>query len=190
MNTSHPVVRLLVGPAILVALVAAACNTPSETGGSAQNVAVRASKSSAQDSKLIAQMRSATAKYHDINVARADGYVDDGFGCVSDPTLGGMGWHLIRDDLHADPAIDPLKPELLIYEPKKNGGMKFIAVEYEVYQQDWTNAGNTQPRSLLGKQFEALTFEGIPPVYGLHVWLWAENPAGMLEDFNPKIRCP
>ncbi len=68
--------------------------------------------------------------------------------------------------------------------------MKFVAVEYEVYQQDWTNAGNTQPPTLLGKQFEALVFEGIPPVYGLHVWLWADNKAGILEDFNPKIKCP
>ncbi|MEO5511393.1 MAG: hypothetical protein ABIS27_12245, partial [Longimicrobiales bacterium] len=65
-----------------------------------------------------------------------------------------------------------------------------VAVEYEVYQQDWIDAGNTQPPSLLGKEFEALVFEGIPPVYGLHVWLWATNPAGLLEDFNPKITCP
>jgi hypothetical protein len=101
-----------------------------------------------------------------------------------------MGWHLIRDDLHADPAIDPLQPELLIYEPLKNGGMRLVAVEYEVFQADWANAGHTQPPSLFGKTFPALVFPGLDPVYGLHLWLWAPNSAGMLEDFNPAITCP
>jgi hypothetical protein len=179
---------LLRGAAIVVALMIGACDTPSAPTASGLKLSL--TKTSSVDAKLVAEMRKATEKYHDITVARADGYVDDGFGCVSDPVEGGMGWHLIRDDLHADPAIDPLKPELLIYEPDKNGKMKFVAVEYEVYQDDWTNAGNSEPPSLLGKEFEALVFDGIPPVYGLHVWLWEENPSGLLNDWNPKVRCP
>lgn len=174
--------------AIAVALMAGACDSPSAPVSSGLTLSLN--KISSVDAKLIAQMRKATDKYHNIKVARADGYVDDGFGCVSDPVLGGMGFHLIRDDLHADPAIDPLKPELLLYEQKKDGKMEFVAVEYEVYQDDWTNAGNTQPPSMLGKEFPALVFEGIPPVFGLHVWLWEENPSGLLEDWNPKVHCP
>ncbi|MEO8578327.1 MAG: hypothetical protein ABI556_16575 [Gemmatimonadales bacterium] len=173
-----------------LAIVMGACDAPSAPNSTASGLAVRDSRETADFNRTIASMRAATAKYHDIGVARADGYVDDGFGCVADPTLGGMGWHLIHDPLHADPAIDPLRPELLIYEPKKNGGMQLVAVEYEVYQQDWWDAGNTVPPSLLGKEFEALTFEGIDPVFGLHVWLWRPNSAGMLEDFNPAVTCP
>ncbi len=175
---------------LTLALVMGACDTPSAPISTASGLAVRESRETADHNKLIASMRAATAKYHDISVARAAGYVDDGFGCVSDPALGGMGWHLISDPLHADPSIDPLRPELLIYEPQKNGGMKLVAVEYEVYQQDWWNAGNSKPPTLLGKEFEALIFEGIDPVFGLHVWLWRPNSAGMLEDFNPAITCP
>lgn len=179
---------VLLTVSLVAALTASACDSPSAPAAS--GLALSLEKTSSADSKLIAQMRKATEKYHNIAVAYADGYVDDGFGCVSDPVEGGMGWHLIRDDLHADPAIDPLKPELLIYEPQKNGKMKFIAVEYEVYQDDWHNAGNVNPPSLLGKEFTALTFDGIPPVYGLHVWLWEENPSGFLYEWNPKIHCP
>lgn len=187
MTNSHAW-TLIRAASFAVVLMAGACDSPSDPATSGLTLSF--SKTSSEDSKLIAQMRQATAKYHDIDRARADGYVDDGFGCVSDPVEGGMGWHLIRDDLHADPAIDPLKPELLIYEPQKDGKMKFVAVEYEVYQDDWHNAGNPNPPSLLGKEFEALVFDGIPPVYGLHVWLWAENPSGILNDWNPKVRCP
>src|SRR5262249_16506522 len=48
----------------------------------------------------LAAVRRATAKYHNIDSALADGYVDDGFGCIDarsfglDPSLGGMGLHL------------------------------------------------------------------------------------------------
>jgi hypothetical protein len=30
---------------------------------------------------------------------------------------------------------------------------------------------------------------GLPPFYERHVWLWAHNPAGMYEDWNPKVSC-
>jgi hypothetical protein len=101
-----------------------------------------------------------------------------------------MGWHLINDPLHADAAEDPLRPELLVYEVQKNGGLKLVALEYEVYQADWWNAGNTVPPSLFGQTFEALTIEGIDPIFALHVWAWLPNPSGMFADFNPATACP
>ena len=190
MDISRSSSRLTLGIALALSISLGACKSPSEPEKYPEVGAVRTANMSAADNQLIAQMRAATAKYHNIDVARNDGYVDDGFGCIADPALGGMGWHLIRDDLHADPSIDPLMPELLIYEPGKNGKMKLVAVEYEVYQQDWIDAGHVDPPSLLGREFEALVFEGIPPVYGLHVWLWENNKAGLLEDWNPKVKCP
>ena len=30
---------------------------------------------------------------------------------------------------------------------------------------------------------------GLPGVYELHAWLWQHNPAGMFEDFNPRVTC-
>jgi len=145
---------------------------------------------SVEDQQLLAAIRAATAGFQNVDVARAAGYVDDGFGCIADPELGGMGWHLINDALHADPATDPLRPDLLVYEPQPNGHLKLVALEYEVYQDDWHRAGNVAPPTLLGHEFEAVDFPPLPLIFGLHVWLWRENPSGMFADFNPKVSCP
>jgi len=31
---------------------------------------------------------------------------------------------------------------------------------------------------------------GLPPFYELHAWLWKHNPAGMFDDWNPRVVCP
>src|SRR5688572_19962777 len=142
------------------------------------------------DPKLVAAIRAATARYHNIEAALADGYVDDGFGCVADPQLGGMGIHLINEALHAEPRTDPLRPDLLVYEPGVNGKPRLVALEYEVFQQDWFAAGNTAPPTLLGQEFEAIDFPPLPLLFGLHVWAFKDNPAGMFAAFNPRVRCP
>jgi hypothetical protein len=173
---------------LALTLIIVACDSPS--GPDHNSLATRESVQKADFQRQVAEMKAATARYNNIANARADGYVDDGFGCVQDPQLGGMGWHLIRDDLHADPTIDPLHPELLVYMPQKNGQMKLVALEYEVYQADWNNAGFTGVPFILDQPFLPLEFPGLDPVYERHVWLWENNPAGMFEDFNPAIACP
>jgi hypothetical protein len=183
--------RLGMGLTVIAVLLVVACSDKSSPPtGPEDYLTVAKSSSSSEENKLFAAVRQATAKYQNIDVARASGYVDDGFGCFSDPVLGGMGWHLIHDPLHADPAIDPLKPELLVYEPGKGGHMKLVALEYEVYQADWQNAGNIGLPSLFGQEFEALEIPGIDPLYGLHLWLWRDNPAGMFAPFNSRVVCP
>jgi hypothetical protein len=158
--------------------------------GSRQGLA----KPAVADNQLLAAMRAATARFQNIDAAFAAGYVDDGFGCIDaasfglDPTLGGMGFHLINEALHADPATDPLRPDLLVYEPQPHGHSKLVALEYEVFRPDWYGAGNTHPPTLLGQAFESIDFEGLE-LYGLHVWLWRNNPSGMFQDFNPKVAC-
>jgi hypothetical protein len=145
---------------------------------------------SAETNRQLAEIRAATAKYQKVAVALAEGYVDDGFGCIEDPELGGMGWHLINDALHADPAVDPLKPDLLVYEVQKNGGLKLVALEYEVFQSDWWNAGYTQLPVIAGHEFMPLIYPGLDPVYETHVWVWKPNPSGMFADWNPATSCP
>ena len=158
------------------------------TGGPTRGVAET-------DNTLLAAIRRATAPFHNIEAAFAAGYRDDGFGCVDgttfglDSSVGAMGFHLIHEGLHADPATDPLRPDLLVYEPARGGGRpKLVAVEYEVYRADWHGAGNPAAPTLLGRPFESIDFEGLE-LYGLHLWLWRDNPSGMFEDFNPKISC-
>ena len=92
------------------------------------------------DHQLLAAIRLSTAKYQNIDAAFADGYVDDGYGCVDatlfglDRSVGGMGFHLINWQLHDDPATDPLRPDLLVYEPapSPSGKPKLVALEYEL----------------------------------------------------------
>src|SRR5438132_8234649 len=97
------------------------------------------------DNDLVAAIRASTAKYQNIDAAFADGYIDDGYGCIDstmialDGSTGGMGFHMINWRLHDDPATDPLHPDLLVYEPaaSPHGQPKLVALEYEVFQADW-----------------------------------------------------
>jgi len=56
--------------------------------------------------KMLAKVRQATNKYHDVNVAVEDGYVPI-TGCVSSPD-GGMGIHYGKISLLMDPAVSAL----------------------------------------------------------------------------------
>jgi hypothetical protein len=169
---------------------------PSGTSGYDETVDRRALivRPADPNQSLIAAIRDATARFHNIDAAFAAGYVDDGYGCIDsasfglDPALGGMGFHLINDALHADPETDPLRPDLLVYEPSASGKPNLVALEYEVFRDDWANAGHTAPPTLLGHEFESIDFDTIH-VYGLHIWLWRDNPNGFFEDFNPKTSC-
>lgn len=131
--------------------------------------------------RLLAQVRSATAKYHRVEVAIADGYEETP--CVYNEGLGaGMGYHFVKDGL-VDPVYDPLKPEVLLYEKGENGKFRLVAVEYIVIDegQDHPHFGN-HPFDIGGTPM---------PIdhYSLHVWLWKNNPSGMYFPWNPNVNC-
>lgn len=144
----------------------------------------------------------ATAKYQDVNVALADGYVSTER-CIQAPP-GGMGIHYVNFGLLEAP-LDPLKPPTLLYLPS-NGGVKLIGVEYFAPALASTATGpapwfeheaadswvNTAP-SVLGQTFAGPMMGHGPEDpwhYDLHVWLWADNPSGVFADFNPTLKCP
>jgi hypothetical protein len=142
-------------------------------------------------------VRQATARFHNMDAAFAAGYEDDGYGCIDattfglDPSAGGMGFHLINNAYHADAdvEIDPLRPDLLVYGPAKGGAKpQLVALEYEVFASDWyaLKGANAAPPSLFGHEFERIDFDGMI-LFGLHVWIWQDNPSGMFEDFNPRV---
>jgi hypothetical protein len=90
-----------------------------------------------------------------------------------------------------EPVIDPLQPEALVYEPKKNGGYKLVGVEYVVFQAAW-DASNDAPPSLFGKTFTLIgagNRYGLDPFYELHAWIWRPNPSGIFKDWNPSVTC-
>jgi len=102
-----------------------------------------------------------------------------------------MGQHFVKGDLVGDPAVDALRPEVLVYEPLRGGGYRLVAVEYVTFQEAW-DATHATPPELFGETFHAVgagNRYGLPPFYALHAWIWQPNPSGMFADWNPSVSC-
>ena len=176
-------IRLSVGLAILGAIAAMLMVGP----------AVAAPDSTdSQVAKDLAAVRQATAKYHDVENALADGFVSL-VHCVSSPA-GAMGVHYLNPG-RLDGNIDLLEPEVLLYAPTPSGD-RLVAVEYflpiggpddpipDPAPPAPVLFGHTSNGPMLGHE------PGMPPHYDFHVWVWQANPNGIFEEFNPKISCP
>jgi hypothetical protein len=143
----------------------------------------------------LADARGATAKYHRLQTAIDDGYgrlLDaQGIACIDNPGVGGMGIHYVSDALVGDAAVNARKPEALVYEPKKNGRLRLVALEYVVFQSAWDQE-HKKPPKLFGRRFELIPAGnryGLPAFYELHAWVWKHNPRGMFDDWNPRVSC-
>lgn len=148
-----------------------------------------------------AKAQSATAKYHNLGDAVADGYsilpavqsttkVQATNGCASSKEgLGAMGVHYIKPDPVNPPfdeKVDAQHPEVLVYEPQANGRMKLVALEYV----------STVEQSLFGQSFAKTDLapyvggdEGKVFAWTLHAWIWNPNPTGVLMPWNPRVTC-
>jgi hypothetical protein len=171
---------------MLISLIMASCSTDDQLE-TEQRIAEKfqneenLKNSQAEQNKLLAQIRRATAKYQRLEVAEADGYVLDDH-CVSVPGLGGMGHHAANFAL-VGVDFDPLMPQVLLYEPLGNGKYNLVGVEYIVI-----DAGQDHPH--LGNQPFDVGGTPIPDDhYSLHVWIWKANPSGMYFPFNPNVSC-
>lgn len=138
----------------------------------------------------LATIRRATAKYHDLDVALADGY-EILFDCTvnpNDPTVA-MGQHYINGSLAADDVLDLEKPEVLMYEPQDDGSMKLVSVEFAIFEDAWSGSGTP---GFLGQTMARKTAVGVhevPPFYEVHAWVWSHNPNGVFADWNPNVTC-
>lgn len=138
--------------------------------------------------------KSSTARFHDLDQARDAGYtvkVADlaGIECIADPGgTGSMGVHMLNPSL-LDATIDAEQPELLVYEPRNDGTMKLVALEYLVIKAAWQGASKP---ALFGQGFDEIAAGnryGLPPFYALHAWIWKPNPSGILKPYNPRVDC-
>ena len=137
--------------------------------------------------------KSSTARFHDLEQAKAAGYtvkiIDRaGIECIAQPGQGAMGVHMLNPSL-LDGTIDAANPELLVYERRSDGTLKLVALEYLVFQSAW--AGGGRP-SLFGQAFDEITADnryGIPASWALHAWIWKPNPFGVLKPYNPRVDC-
>jgi hypothetical protein len=146
----------------------------------------------AHEGRNLAAVRATTAAFHDLNAAVAADY-EAFYVCTDKEGTGAMGQHYVNFELLADSAIDPLRPESLVYEPRnRGGGYNLVAVEWIVFKAEW-DASHASPPALFGQEFGTVTVPnryGVPaPFYELHAWIWKPNPRGMFDDWNPRVSC-
>jgi hypothetical protein len=168
------------------------------------------------DSENLDGIRAATEKYKDVNIALAEGFIPDPSGhCVSAAAeglpaeWGDMGIHYLNPErlqiTAAEPRVngnsthtDFTRPAILLYEPQENGSLVLIGIENLVWIEAWEAAGNTEKPVFMGREWDMMADDpatsgdeahGFMPHYDQHVWLYRENPTGLLNPFNPAATC-
>ncbi len=121
------------------------------------------------------QARAATARYHNIANAFADGYAN------INVVIPNMGYHFMKT-AWVDAQFEVTKPEILVYNKQPNGRMQLVAVEYAVPLSMSANA----PAGFSGTQdvWTANTGFGL---WLLHAWVWYENPDGVFNPTNAAV---
>lgn len=169
------------------------------------------------DADPLEAIRTATAKYQDVNVALAEGFFPAPPGdCTSaateglPPEMGAMGIHYVHPGLLglAPPGDGPVNgngmntdfaaPSVLLYEPQADGSLELVGVENLIFQAAWAEAGNDGPPMYGDQPWDSMAdaagtdgdeAHGFAPHYDLHIWVQRENPAGVFAAFNPMVKC-
>ena len=157
------------------------------------------SKADAPLSPELVAVRAALDKYKDPIVAVHDGYFSS-VACLGysqgmsghggmDYKAGGMGVHFLNA-ANIGPTLDPMKPQVLLYEPVGDK-LQLVAAEWFVPTQV-----SKQAPSIFGQTLQG-PMAGHEPVlpaalhhWDLHVWLWKSNPSGLFSSTNPNVKCP
>jgi len=162
-------------------------------------------------------VRYETARFQDVNVALAEGYIRDPFDLCDTAemmgrpaSLGAMGIHYFRPDLlgiTAPPSprvngtgthTDFLLPSILIYEPQEDGSLELVAVENLVFKASWRAAGHMEPPTFHGVPYDSMVDDPttatdeahmFEPHFDRHVWIYRNNPNGVFAPYNPAVSC-
>ena len=163
------------------------------------------------------EVRAATERFRDVNVALAEGYKRDPMDICetaeklgAPAELGAMGIHFARLDLLGvsgppNPRVDGngthtdfLKPSVLIYEPQADGSLELVAVENLVFAKAWKEAGNDAPPTFHGVTYDTMEDDPATPIdeahmfephHDRHVWIYRDNPNGVFAQYNPAVTC-
>lgn len=131
----------------------------------------------------VQSLRATLAPYTSLALAKQAGYATAITDCMSNGDVGAMGIHYGNTALF-DAALDPLKPEVLIYEPETNGQESLVGVEFIV---PFTAVAKTATApTLFGQRF---TPDDVFQVWALHVWTHRLNPSGTFAPWNPRVHC-
>lgn len=134
----------------------------------------------------LALLHTAVNGFADVDAAMAAGY-EPATGCMEGP-LGAQGIHYAKGALFGL-GVSNHAPHLLMYEPHADGSLRFVGVEYLVFQAAWHDEGHVEPPSLFGQTFGLNDTLLDEPFYLLHVWIGQFNPSGLFADWNPLVSC-
>jgi hypothetical protein len=149
-------------------------------------------KTTPQENALVKAVRDATERFRNVTsvAGPGEGY-ELSFGCVSGGDFGAMGLHYVNMSLVGDGEVDVAQPEIVLFEPTENGGIRITGADYLVIASDW-DAKHAGPPQLMGQLFHLFDSPnrfGLPPFYTLHVWAWKDNPNGTFTNWNPAVSC-
>ena len=160
----------------------------------------------------LAQLRAATAKYHDPLTALADGFVTIPPAPCQQDANGAVGITYVNIPRFLSPDVNELEPEFLNYIPTGDGNIRLASVAYgnRVLFRDTRPPDTPGYRpgvfpwlqlvippylqevsgsfTVFGQPAEA-EFEG-RWLYLVTVNIWAPNPLGMFVGGNPRLGCP
>jgi hypothetical protein len=152
--------------------------------------------------RQLASAKAATAKYRDIDVAKADGYFQ------VTQFIPGLGLHLANLKIPKG-SFDPAKPQILLYEPDAKGKLELVGIAYQ-----FDHLNDTPPVGFAGgsdvwhyhtdlcfqkggsvtiakddascKAVGGLVFQK-QTAWLLHAWVWKSNPDGVFTELNPNV---
>ena len=156
--------------------------------------------------ELVGQLdtvRDATAKYRDIRVALAEGYLQ------TTEDVPNMGAHFIHPIRALDGLFDPAKPEILMYSGDDELGWRLVGTSFVLPREQ---VGDQHPQAFVGPldnwhvhyslctgpnsisrsttPEQCAAEQGVwLPSYGwmIHAWVWNENPMGVFSMWNPSV---
>ncbi len=189
---------------------------PAAAGAAAGSGSAAPSPAAASVEPTLEEVRRATERFRDVEVAVAEGYVRDPMdvcetaGHMGLPAeTGAMGIHYVHLGLLQITATEPrvdgttthtdfLRPSVLLYEPQADGSLELVGVENLVFLAAWEAEGNTAPPSFQGVAWDRMVDDPatevdeahmFAPHYDRHVWLYRDNPNGIFAQWNPAVTC-
>jgi hypothetical protein len=132
--------------------------------------------------EAVITLRNATVRYLKLDAAMADGFVFL-HGCEVREDGGPVGMVYVHPARLNDGQIDPALPDALIYAPGNQDGPTLVGVELAIPYTLWTQPS---PPTFLDATFQREDEFG---VFGLHAWVWRDNPKGLFAESNPRVSC-
>ena len=182
MSASQTLGHTLTLVAVAAVLAACANETPVQPASQVASRAAFATLPRTETGGAITTLQRVTARYHDLEVAKADTFVLL-HECESRPGEGPVGIVYVNLARLMDGVIDPSTPDALIYEPRRNGRPRLVGVEFAVPYALWPQQ---EAPEFLGATFQR---EDEFQVFALHAWVWRHNPEGLFAESNPNVSC-